>query len=219
MRKRSGKSRLLAAALLAAVLFNWILADQLRKSAGETNTGFFISDEPVSDTVSREICFFPIAAGEDSSLTFDFADTWMAERSYGGDRAHEGCDIIPSVDQRGICPVVSMTDGVIENIGWLTLGGYRIGIRSDSGVYYYYAHLESYAEGLSVGQEVLAGEFLGFVGDSGYGDEGTTGQFVTHLHIGIYVPDKDGKDTAVNPYPYLDAVREMRVQAEYTAGS
>ena len=83
--------------------------------------------------------------------------------------------------------VVSLED---YQMGWLELGGYRIGIRSSGGIYYYYAHMESYAEDLQEGSEVFAGQFLGFVGDSGYGAEGTTGQFVVHLHLGIYVPDE-----------------------------
>ena len=108
-----------------------------------------------------------------------------------------------------------MTDGTVEQLGWLKLGGWRIGIRSPGGMYYYYAHLESYAEDLQVGSEVLAGQFLGFVGDSGYGEEGTTGQFVVHLHLGIYVPDENGEDQAVDPYPFLEERREDLIQADY----
>ena len=48
------------------------------------------------------------------------------------------------VSQSGFYPVISMTDGKIEKIGWLSLGGYRIGIRSPHGGYFYYAHLASY---------------------------------------------------------------------------
>lgn len=106
-------------------------------------------------------------------------------------------------NERGIYPIVSMTDGVIEALGWLRLGGYRIGIRSSSGIYYYYAHMESYAEDLTEGSNIKAGQFLGFVGDTGYGAEGTIGQFAVHLHVGIYVQDANGEDVAVNAYPYL----------------
>lgn len=118
-------------------------------------------------------------------------------------------------DVRGIYPVVSMTDGVIENVGWLQLGGYRIGIRSPGGNYYYYAHMESYAENICEGMRVKAGEFLGFVGDSGYGGEGTTGQFAVHLHVGIYTPDREGNDQAVNPYPYLKSLEEDCIFSDY----
>ena len=43
---------------------------------------------------------------------------------------HEGCDIMAGNNERGYFPIVSMTDGVVERIGWLEKGGYRIGIRS-----------------------------------------------------------------------------------------
>ena len=42
-----------------------------------------------------------------------------------------------------------------------------------------------------------AGDFLGFMGDSGYGQEGTKGKFPVHLHIGIYLYD-EGKEIRYN---------------------
>ncbi len=214
MKKRWKSCRFFLFSLIAIAVIDWMMINQICSWYDmEENVAGSVQSEL---SISREIECFPIAFCEEGSLTFDFTDTWMAERSFGGERSHEGCDIITSDDQRGIYPVVSMTDGVVEQAGWLTLGGYRIGIRSDSGVYYYYAHMESYAEGISEGREVSAGEFLGFVGDSGYGDEGTVGQFVTHLHVGIYVPNENGEDVAVDPYPYLEAARESRIVAEYS---
>ena len=68
----------------------------------------------------------------------------MMERTYGGKRGHEGCDIMASYNHRGVYPVVSVCDGTLEKIGWLPQGGWRLGIRSKSGVYYYYAHLSDY---------------------------------------------------------------------------
>ena len=106
-----------------------------------------------------------------------------------------------SVNKRGVYPVASMTDGVITNLGWLDAGGYRIGVTGDSGIYYYYAHLDSYAD-LKAGERVKAGDLLGFMGDSGYGPEGTTGKFPVHLHIGIYLYE-NGKTISVNPYYVL----------------
>jgi len=108
-------------------------------------------------------------------------------------------------------PVYSMTDGVVENIGWLRLGGYRIGIRSPSGAYFYYAHLAEYAKDFQIGETVSAGTFLGFMGDTGYSDvEGTTGNFAVHLHMGIYLNDKDGTEFSVNSYPMLSYLWERQ---------
>lgn len=148
------------------------------------------------DTFAKEIRCFPVIGACNAD------DSWGGARTYGGDRMHEGCDIMAAENIRGRLPIVSMTDGVVEAIGWLELGGYRVGVRSPGGVYYYYAHLQSYAEGIAEGVAISAGTLLGYMGDSGYGAEGTTGQFAVHLHLGIYLTE-DGVRFAVNPYPVL----------------
>ena len=77
----------------------------------------------------------------------------------------------------GYYPVVSMTDGIVESKGWLELGGCRLGIRAPHGAYFYYAHLDSYAD-IEEGDTINAGDLLGFMGDTGYGtEEGTRGNF------------------------------------------
>ena len=115
-----------------------------------------------------------------------------------------------SPDRRGIFPVLSMTDGVVEKQGWLPQGGYRLGIRSDRGIYYYYAHLYDYAEGIKEGTIVVSGQLLGFAGDTGYSNiEGTVGNFPVHLHVGIYYNDAQGQETAVNPYPFLQGLETV----------
>lgn len=195
--------------LFAVILLNWILLYLLQAKREET-------PDHQALKIQEELEFFPIPqSAKDKTLSYDYVDSWMTERTFGGDRHHEGCDIMMSENTRGIYPVVSMTDGVLEAIGWLKLGGYRLGIRSESGTYYYYAHMESYGEDLKQGMSVKAGEFLGFVGDTGYGSEGTTGQFAVHLHVGIYVPDENKKDTAVNPYPYLRNLETRHVLADF----
>ena len=141
----------------------------------------------------------------------------MQSRTYGGDRGHEGCDIMASVNERGIYPIYSVSDGVVENVGWLRLGGYRIGIRSPSGAYFYYAHLAEYAKEFEVGETVLAGTHLGYMGDTGYSDiPGTTGNFPVHLHFGIYINDENGQELSVNPYPMVLYLWEQ--QGKYTFG-
>lgn len=153
--------------------------------------------------VWNDLARFPVGAVQsDEEATVNFSDSWMQSRTFGGDRGHEGCDIMASVDTRGIYPVYSATDGVVEQIGWLRLGGYRIGIRSESGAYFYYAHLAEYAKEFEIGEEVSAGTFLGYMGDTGYSDvPGTTGNFPVHLHFGVYLNDRDGKEFSVNSYP------------------
>ena len=79
---------------------------------------------------------FPVGTvASDGNAGVSFADSWMQSRNFGGERGHEGCDIMASVNERGIYPIYSVSDGVVENVGWLRLGGYRIGIRRPSGAY------------------------------------------------------------------------------------
>lgn len=154
----------------------------------------------------KDIEYFPVPykSNGESYVTFD--DSWNSYRSYGGNRRHEGTDLMPEENMSGHYPVISMTDGMVEKLGWLEQGGYRIGIRGNAGAYYYYAHLDSYAPGLKLGDSIKAGQFLGYMGDSGYGIEGTTGKFLVHLHVGIYVETTFG-ELSINPYwilRYLD---------------
>ena len=142
-----------------------------------------------------DLQYFPVASED-----IIFENTWLAERTYGGERLHEGCDLFGKKEVSGYYSIVSMTDGIVEKIGWLPLGGYRIGIRSPHGGYFYYAHLSGYEKEFVVGDAVKAGDILGFMGNTGYGEEGTIGQFPVHLHFGIYIKTKNQSELSVNPY-------------------
>lgn len=147
-----------------------------------------------------DIQCFPVL--EEKGYNVAFEDSWMEGRSYGGKRGHEGTDLMLNKNERDKISIVSVSDGVVEKKGWLPQGGYRLGIRSDSGAYFYYAHLSSYAEGMEEGTTVKAGQVIGKMGDTGYGEEGTSGKFPVHLHFGIYVT-MEGEETSVNPYSLL----------------
>lgn len=153
-------------------------------------------------SVLRDISCFPVALDGSGEAGFSYENSWGNARSYGGRRRHEGVDIMTSNNVPGYYPAVSVCDGVVEKIGWLELGGYRIGIRSEHGLYAYYAHLDSYRQGLASGDTVKAGETLGYVGNSGYGKEGTKGKFDVHLHFGMYI-DIQGQEVSINPYEIL----------------
>ena len=162
----------------------------------------------------NEIDYFPVAKSDVEGRKFvSFSDSWMEERNYGGKRGHEGTDLMAGEDVRGIYPVVSMTDGVVEQMGWLEKGGNRIGIRTAAGAYFYYAHLDSYAN-VKQGDPVKAGQLLGFMGDSGYGKEGTKGMFPVHLHLGIYIYP-GGTETSVTPYPVLKSAEQKILEYSY----
>lgn len=165
--------------------------------------------------VKKEAKYFPVPMSElDKSLETSYINGWMSERTYNGKRGHEGTDIMALKNQRGLYPVISISDGVVSNMGWLDKGGYRIGITSDSGTYYYYAHLDSYAN-IREGDQIKAGQFLGYMGDSGYGEEGTVGKFDVHLHLGIYFYE-DGKEISVNPYYLLKSLENNKLKYQYS---
>ena len=165
----------------------------------------------IADAIRADLQIFPIPESTlHQEYTVSYEDSWMTARSFGGERGHEGTDLMLSPDRRGIFPVLSMTDGIVEKQGWLPQGGYRLGIRSDRGIYYYYAHLYDYAEGIEEGTIVVSGQLLGFAGDTGYSNiEGTVGNFPVHLHVGIYYNDAQGQETAVNPYPFLQGLETV----------
>ncbi len=126
---------------------------------------------------SQEHCF-PVA----KRYNYTVKHTFGAGRSYGGRRIHEGVDIFASYGT----PVLACSAGYVELMGWNRFGGWRIGIRDTQNVYYYYAHLSSFAKGIKQGDLVQPGEVIGYVGSTGYGPPGTAGKFPPHLHFGMY---------------------------------
>ncbi len=126
--------------------------------------------------------FSPVAAGYGYSHCDDFG----VSRSFGFKRKHLGNDLMGALGS----PIVAVEGGVIEAMGWNRYGGWRMGIRSfDSRRYYYYAHLQKdhpFADGLQVGDQVQAGDLIGFMGRTGYSDKENVNNIETvHLHFGM----------------------------------
>lgn len=169
------------------------------------------------EAVFRDLRYFPIPeSSRPDTPDVVYEDGWMDERTYGGDRRHEGCDIMGLKRPRGFYPVVSISDGTVEKVGWLEQGGWRIGIRAPSGLYLYYAHLYDYSRDWKEGDEVRAGELLGFMGDSGYSAiEGTVGNFDVHLHMGMYLRTDHYEEMSVNPYWILRFLEGRRLVYDY----
>lgn len=187
------------------------------KELSDMKEGVFKEYQNWYERLYEEAEYFPVAlSSSHKQYTVSFENSWMFERTYGGQRGHEGTDIMAEVNERGLYPIVSMTDGVVEKIGWLPKGGYRIGIRSAGGIYYYYAHLERYAKDFKEGETVHAGDLLGFMGDSGYSEiEGTVGNFPVHLHLGIYIQTDEVEELSINPYWVLRKMEQDTLQYDY----
>ena len=168
-------------------------------------------------TILQDLRYFPIPASTDPKVPpVSFENSWQEERTYGGKRGHEGCDIMGMERPRGFYPVISMSDGIVEKVGWLEQGGWRIGIRTPKGAYLYYAHLHSYSREWKEGDVVGAGEWLGFMGDSGYSaTPGTVGNFPVHLHLGIYFKTDHQEECSVNPYWILKHFMKFQLKYAY----
>ena len=90
----------------------------------------FLSDECriFLNKVEKDSLYFPIPSSTlDDSLTVSYENSWMAERSYKKTNMHEGTDIMASRNERGLYPIVSISDGTVTSLGWLELGGWRVG--------------------------------------------------------------------------------------------
>jgi murein DD-endopeptidase MepM/ murein hydrolase activator NlpD len=128
---------------------------------------------------------FPVA-GE-----YTYYDDYGEPRGGG---VHQGNDIMADRNT----PVVAVDDGAIAKMSRVEtgLGGIYVWLRRADGVQYYYAHLQSIAEGLEVGSRISVGQVLGGVGNTGDARSGPT-----HLHFEIR-----NEWTPINPYPHLQAV-------------
>ena len=151
--------------------------------------------------VLSNLDYFPVAESTNQKRKWiTYVNSWGFERNYGGQRAHEGTDVMAGENIKGLYPIVSISDGVVTNKGWLEQGGYRLGITAENGAYFYYAHMDSYASDLEVGSAVKKGQFLGFMGNTGYSKvEGTKDKFDVHLHFGMYL-NEESQEISINPY-------------------
>lgn len=121
-----------------------------------------------------------------------FVDSWGAPRS--GGRAHLGVDMMAV---RGT-PVAAIFDGTIASLSsGSSLGGISLWLNSTAGDTYYYAHLDGYADGVSTGGSVAAGQILGYVGSTG-----NASPAYPHLHFESH----PGGGGAVNPYPLVRGI-------------
>ncbi|HEY6119639.1 MAG TPA: M23 family metallopeptidase, partial [Pyrinomonadaceae bacterium] len=123
-------------------------------------------------------------------------DTFTDARSEG--RVHDAIDIPAPVGTQ----VLAAAGGQIVKLFQSERGGTTIyQLSEDSKLIFYYAHLQRYADNLSVGQHVHQGEVIAYVGDTGNAGAGNY-----HLHFSIAIvadPKRYWEGTNINPYPLL----------------
>jgi len=159
---------------------------------------------PVITPTEPPNIIFPVQGG--ANFTDDFGD------ARSGSRLHEGNDLIAPK----MTPIVAARGGRIVSASIIEPSyGYMISIAGDDGYKYNYLHINNdtpgtddgigglqyaYAPGISQGIEVIQGQHIAWVGDSGNAED-----TVAHLHFEIRLPD----DSAIDPYPYLNAALKI----------
>ncbi|MFP5321936.1 MAG: peptidoglycan DD-metalloendopeptidase family protein [Acidimicrobiia bacterium] len=129
---------------------------------------------------------------------YSFIDSWGFPRMVGTEyqHGHQGVDIMAPFGT----PLYAVERGIITRVGVDVLGGTKLWLKGQSGTYYYYAHLQSYAEGMVEGALVNAGDLVGYVGDTGNAQGGAP-----HLHFQVH----PGGGEPVNPYGLLKVVSDL----------
>jgi murein DD-endopeptidase MepM/ murein hydrolase activator NlpD len=162
-------------------------------TSGDTTTTTTIVPEETSTTTTTEPPTSttqppPAAMVCPVNGAVSFTDTWGDPRS--GGRTHKGVDMIAS---RGT-PLVALEAGTVKRMRNGGLGGITVTLTGVSGDEYYYAHMDGWASGLSVGQSLAVGGLLGYVGNTG------NAQYtIPHLHFEVH----PGGSAPVNPYPLV----------------
>lgn len=121
-----------------------------------------------------------------------FANTWGAPRS--GGRRHQGTDVMAACG----APVYAVTDGTIQRLLSGGNGGIMLYLRAGNGDVFFYAHLQSYASGITTGARVSAGQVIAANGRTGNARGGPC-----HVHFEWH--PSGGRP--VNPYPLLNSAR------------
>ncbi len=128
--------------------------------------------------------YSPIAGNHPYSDGDDFG----VSRMYGDAHWHQGHDMYGEPGT----PLVAVESGTVETLGWSRHEGWIMRIRSlDRKRVYHYAHLRKsrpYNTALRVGGPVLAGDVVGYLGNTGYTTlDNAASAAKEHLHFGVQV--------------------------------
>ncbi len=131
----------------------------------------------------------PVLGFSAAQLTDNFT------QARAGGAEHEALDIMAP---RGT-PVVAVDDGRVIKLFLSKPGGITLYQFDPSGEYaYYYAHLDSYADGIAEGRNLRKGDVIGYVGSSG-----NASPDAPHLHFAIFrlgIEKQWWRGTPINPF-------------------
>lgn len=158
------------------------------------------------------VCIPSTAHAETRPIIFPVIGSVRYSNDFGaprsGGRTHEGNDLLGFKGQQ----LISAVDGTIRYVAYPEpYWGYSITLRDTEGYTYNYYHvnddtpgtddglgggMHAYAPDADDGRPVVAGQLIGYMGDSGNAESTTP-----HLHFEIRRPD----GTPINPYDSLNA--------------
>lgn len=132
-----------------------------------------------------------------------FVDTFGSPRGDVSGGWHHGDDIFAPLG----APLLAVASGTVFSVGWNKIGGNRLWLRDGQGNLFYYAHLSAFSPLAVNGNQVNAGDVVGFVGNTGDA-QGTP----FHVHFEVHPVGLLGLgyDGAVNPTSYLNAWRRLQ---------
>ncbi len=183
-------------------------------SAGAASTTTTSVDPAAA--VNKSVFATPVAGWPIRPIVFptlgssSYYDGWGDYRGDIATHFHIGVDILGSKLQ----PLVAVTNGQISHIvqNHVT-AGWGLVITDDEGWDYRYYHMNNdtpgtddasntarwrFAPGITEGSRVVAGQLIGYMGDSG------DSEATTHVHFEIHRPD----GTPVNPFPSVRAAEK-----------
>lgn len=163
---------------------------KLRRSPARNTSGLVEKVQPLVDRgvpLGQALVLaappFPVAGKA------NYSDDWKNPRTTPCPHLHQGTDIFADFGT----PIVSSGPGTLVSKGNHGAGGNALWVVGDDRNTFYYAHLQSFAPGLEVGQHFEKGTLLGEVGDSGNAEGGAP-----HLHFQFHPPIKNRKGAVVS---------------------
>lgn len=158
----------------------------------------------------------PAAAEEVRPIHFPVEGPVRYSNDFGAPRSghtHQGIDIMGKKLQRLLAACTCRVLRAVNNGVGLPNGGVTIVLKDSAGWEYWYIHMNNdspgtddntspaewaFAPGVVPGATVAAGQFVGYMGDSGNAESTTP-----HLHFEIHRPD----GSVINPYQSLQTAR------------
>ena len=184
--------------ILALLIFSVLLMPLASKAQVYSGNNNWYNAPTITPTGTPEI-IFPVQGG--ATFSDDFGD------GRSGGRLHEGNDLMAPK----MTPILAARGGRVISAPMTEPSyGYMISIAGDDGYTYNYIHINNdtpgtdddlggpqyaYAPGISQGVQVIQGQHIAWVGDSGNAEN-----VGPQLHFEIRLPD----NTAIDPYQYLN---------------